>query len=609
VCHSTCCNNTASEHRMMERLMVDDLVHWARDYKADGFRFDIMGHHFVSNMARVREALDGLTLEKDGGWRCLPFVSRGGGGGGGVLEPRRERKIALPRDRPQRRPSPIPLFPPFHIQHPSTPPPPPTTTGVDGRNVYIYGESWDFGEVALNARGRNATQHNTGGTGLGSFNDRLRDGAMGGSPYHPPDTQGFVTGLYVDPNERAVREAAAFGAAAAAAQASLDDEVGGGGGGGGDPSSLPSSPSSSRDELVRRGLEQRDLPELLERTDWVRYSLAGNLADYATVATVPVAARSPSAAGPVPQQQEGQVLAGRALRYHGNQPLCYGRLPCEHVAYVGCHDNETIFDQVAARLPFRATADDRARACRLAAALSLLSIGVPFLHAGDDLLRSKSLDRDSYDSGDWFNAIDWTGDLGNGFGKGLPPASKNAANWPAKRKLLADAARVAPTAAMRRSAARYVRALLRARYSSPLFRMSDAAHVCSQVRFCNTGPDQTPGVIVMVLTSAGAAAAAAGASSAAAPGGGGTRDDRHASVVCVFNARPEPYECPFPVGGEGGGGTGVLRLHPALEALRGAPAGDERDEAVEGCWADAAARRLVVAARTAAVFVEDWAAA
>jgi hypothetical protein len=34
MCHSTCCNNTASEHRMMLRLMVDDLVHWARDYKA-----------------------------------------------------------------------------------------------------------------------------------------------------------------------------------------------------------------------------------------------------------------------------------------------------------------------------------------------------------------------------------------------------------------------------------------------------------------------------------------------------------------------------------------------------------------------------------------------
>jgi pullulanase/glycogen debranching enzyme len=456
------------------------------------------------------------------------------------------------------------------------------TKGVDGKNVYLYGESWDFGEVALNARGRNATQHNTGGTGLGSFNDRLRDGAMGGSPYHPPDTQGFVTGLHVDPNERAQREGAALRAAAEAEEAEADG----------------AAMASLSEGGAGEPIPPRDLLELLERTDWVRYSLAGNLADYATTA---------ASAG-------GAVLAGRALRYHGNQPLCYGRLPCEHIAYVGCHDNETIFDQVAMRLPLRSSADDRARACRLAVALSVLSIGVPFIHAGDDLLRSKSLDRDSYDSGDWFNAIDWTGNLGNGFGRGLPPASKNAGQWPAKRKLLRDAGRVAPTPAMRRAAARYCRALLRARYSSPLFRMADAAHVCAQVKFCNTGPDQTPGVIVMVLTSAPASAGAGGSSSSQRSGGGGsggggsgTHDERHASVVCVFNARPEPHECPFPAGAEGG--TGVLRLHPALEALRGGggKCGAERDEAVEGCYADAGARRLVVAARTAAVFVEDWA--
>ena len=34
VCNSTCCNNTATEHAMAERLVVDDLVHWARAYQA-----------------------------------------------------------------------------------------------------------------------------------------------------------------------------------------------------------------------------------------------------------------------------------------------------------------------------------------------------------------------------------------------------------------------------------------------------------------------------------------------------------------------------------------------------------------------------------------------
>lgn len=38
VCHSTCCNNTASENYMCERLVVEDIVHWAKTYKLDGFR-------------------------------------------------------------------------------------------------------------------------------------------------------------------------------------------------------------------------------------------------------------------------------------------------------------------------------------------------------------------------------------------------------------------------------------------------------------------------------------------------------------------------------------------------------------------------------------------
>lgn len=38
VCNSTCCNNTATEHLMAERLLVDDLVHWATHYRIDGFR-------------------------------------------------------------------------------------------------------------------------------------------------------------------------------------------------------------------------------------------------------------------------------------------------------------------------------------------------------------------------------------------------------------------------------------------------------------------------------------------------------------------------------------------------------------------------------------------
>jgi 1,4-alpha-glucan branching enzyme len=100
---SNCCANTASEHHMMERLMVDSLVTWATRYRIDAFRFDLMGHHMTRNMEKVRAALDALTPERD---------------------------------------------------------------GVDGRSIYLYGEGWNFGEVADGARGTNATQHTLAGTGI-----------------------------------------------------------------------------------------------------------------------------------------------------------------------------------------------------------------------------------------------------------------------------------------------------------------------------------------------------------------------------------------------------------------------------------------------------------
>ena len=52
-----------------------------------------------------------------------------------------------------------------------------------------------------------------------------------------------------------------------------------------------------------------------------------------------------------------------------------------------------------------------------------------FWHAGGDILRSKSLDRNSYDSGDWFNVLDYSYQT-NGFGRGLPPRRDNEAKWP-----------------------------------------------------------------------------------------------------------------------------------------------------------------------------------
>lgn len=55
---SGCGNETASERAMVRRLIVDSVVHWAREYHVDGFRFDLMGLHDVDTMNAVRAALD-----------------------------------------------------------------------------------------------------------------------------------------------------------------------------------------------------------------------------------------------------------------------------------------------------------------------------------------------------------------------------------------------------------------------------------------------------------------------------------------------------------------------------------------------------------------------
>lgn len=55
-------------------------------------------------------------------------------------------------------------------------------------------------QVSCNQRGRNASQLNLAGTGLGSFNDRFRDSIVGGSPFGPVQFQGFASGLATQPS-------------------------------------------------------------------------------------------------------------------------------------------------------------------------------------------------------------------------------------------------------------------------------------------------------------------------------------------------------------------------------------------------------------------------
>ncbi len=441
---STCCQNVATEHAMAQKLMVDSVVSWARNYRVDGFRFDLMGHHSRATMLAVRAALDRLTLKRD---------------------------------------------------------------GVDGPAVHLYGEGWNFGEVANNALFTQASQGQLGGTGIGTFSDRLRDAVRGGGPFdEDPRKQGFGSGEATDPNGAEVNSGASA--------------------------------------------------SLAHDTDLVQLGLAGNLRGFTW--------RSAATGA-------GQTGAG--LDYNGSA-AGYADQPDEVISYVDAHDNETLFDALTLKLPRPTSMADRVRMNTLSLATTALSQSPSFWHAGADLLRSKSLDRNSYDSGDWFNRLDWTGQ-DNGFGHGLPPAADNQAKWSYQRPLLADAA-LKPSAADVATASAAAQDLLRLRFSTPLLRLGTADLIRAKLSFPVSGTvDAHPGVIVMRLDDTA----------------GADLDPRLSGLVAVFNATPAPVQQRVPaLAGH------RLQLSPVQ-------AGGSDPVVRTASW-DAVSAQLTVPARSVVVFVE-----
>ncbi|MBQ3192398.1 MAG: type I pullulanase [Oscillospiraceae bacterium] len=85
--------------------------------------------------------------------------------------------------------------------------------------------------------------------------------------------------------------------------------------------------------------------------------------------------------------------------------------PCQSINYVSCHDNNTLYDRISLAAP-EAPAEIKIRMNNLAAAFTILSQGVPFMQAGEELLRTKpgkkgTFDHNSYRSPDRVNAIRW----------------------------------------------------------------------------------------------------------------------------------------------------------------------------------------------------------
>jgi pullulanase len=96
-----------------------------------------------------------------------------------------------------------------------------------------------------------------------------------------------------------------------------------------------------------------------------------------------------------------------------------------------------------------------------------------------------------YNSGEWFNKIDWSGKTAN-WGIGLPIASQNQTQWSIMMPLLSNSAYTPLPPNIAYSEAAFSE-LLKIRYSSELFRMPTFEEVQRNLTFLNTGPSQTPG--------------------------------------------------------------------------------------------------------------------
>jgi pullulanase/glycogen debranching enzyme len=438
ILNDSCCADTAQENTMMGKLMIDSVSLWARQYKVDSFRFDIMGFTPLDLLKRLQAGVNQAA----------------------------------------------------------------------GRDIYLYGEAWNFGNVANDARFVQARQANMAGTGIGSFNDRMRDAVRGGGCCDGGSAlvtqQGFINGVWYDPNAQA---------------------------------------NQTRDDALRLA-------------DMVRVSLSGTLRDYRFT------------------DRFGSLRSNAQIDYFG-QPAGFAASPSEVINYVEAHDNQTLFDINAFRLPQSTPLLERVRVQNLGAAVVLLSQGVPFIHAGQEILRSKSLDRDSYNAGDWFNRLDYSY-ASNNFGVGLPMAGPNQDNWGIMAPILRNPLIKPDTRAILSAKAAF-EDLLAIRKDTTLFRLRSAQDVIERLKFHNVGPDQVPGVIVMSIDGSDA---------------GKYAGAQYKSVVVVFNVDKAAKTIAVPeLKGR------KLQLHRIQQ--------NGSDEVVKASSFMSASGSFSIPARTTAVFVQN----
>lgn len=328
VIQSTCCNDTALEHRMMNKVMVDSLKVWTQHYSFDGFRFDIMSHGSKEQMLAARDTIQAIDSD-----------------------------------------------------------------------THFYGEGWTRDDRGF----EQANQFNMAGSEIGTFNDRLRDGIRKGK---------FFSN---DANDN----------------------------------------------------------DVYKQQDIIKLGLAGSLADY------------------VLKSSNGVSSLGSAF-----SPNMYAKDPADVINYISKHDNETLWDQLQFVLAPTMDMQARVRAQNVSHSIVLLSQGIPFLQMGGDFLRSKSLDRNTYDAGDWYNFVDFTFDSNN-WNKGLPLDKGGKSDEDLLRIALNADSNVGVGEIS--FASNVFNEFLKIRTTSPLFSLTTAQDIIDRVGFHNIGKNQTQGLIVMSI--------------------------------------------------------------------------------------------------------------
>ena len=123
--------------------------------------------------------------------------------------------------------------------------------------------------------------------------------------------------------------------------------------------------------------------------------------------------------------------------------------PAQMISYISCHDDMCVVDRLKASIP-GITTDELIRLDLLGQTMVFTSQGVPFIYAGEEVLRDKKGVHNSYKSPDSINAIDWT----------------NKDRYP--------------------QVFDYYRGLMELRRNHPAFRMSDASMVRQHLEFIPT---------------------------------------------------------------------------------------------------------------------------